>query len=272
MSKKLVLILLPVLTMIGPPLAFSAYHWLSRAGFAGFPLMAMSGATEGSEDSSSSPGTNSTDSSNSWNSSSNSGSSADSQDATSAPQSSRSSDNQSVPARDSFSARQTKPQEAGQTAPRGDTALRPEGQLAPDFGDAIRFDATPSWVIARWPRVSSALAPLQLQGYRVVLVTGTAEDDLAGSLTYYFNARQQVQRITFQGTTGDARKLIQFLVSRYQFARRLVNNPRLFRYEVAVARGPARSYLEIRPAKVLRADDAHHRLEVSFVIERPDEK
>ena len=104
-----------------------------------------------------------------------------------------------------------------------------------------------------------------------MLVTGTAEDDLAGSLTYYFDARQQVQRIVFEGTTGDARKLIRFLVSRHQFARRLVNNPGLFRYEVAVSRGPAKSYVEIRPARIVRADDVHHRLEVFFVIERPEE-
>jgi len=57
-------------------------------------------------------------------------------------------------------------------------------------------------VISRWPRVSAGLAELQLQGYRVPLVSGTTANDLAGALTYYFNSRQQVQRITFQGTTA----------------------------------------------------------------------
>lgn len=263
MSKKLVLILLPMLTMVGPPLAFSGYRWLSRAGFAGFPLMAVSGPSDSSVESYSAS-TTTTDSSDSSDSP---GSSNDDRGST---QWSQSDAGTAAPAGQSRPAAQARPQDPKQLAPRGDPVLRPEGLLARDFGEVIRFDATPSWVIARWPRVSSALAPLQLQGYRVMLVTGTAEDDLAGSLTFYFNARQQVQQITFQGTTGDARKLIQFLVSRHQFGRRLVNNPRLFRYEVAASRGPAKSYLEIRPARVLRADDAHHRLEVLFVIERPE--
>ncbi len=60
----------------------------------------------------------------------------------------------------------------------------------------LRFDVTVEWVMQRWPRVSTGLPYLQLQGYRVPLVTGTKVADLAGSLTYYFNARQQVQRIT----------------------------------------------------------------------------
>lgn len=79
-----------------------------------------------------------------------------------------------------------------------------EGTPVRDLAEVFRFDVTTDWILRHWPRVSTGLAQLQLQGYRVPLVTGTGEADLAGSLTYYFNARQKVQRITFCGTTGDA--------------------------------------------------------------------
>ncbi len=57
-----------------------------------------------------------------------------------------------------------------------------------DASSVFDFQITPEWVVAHWPTVSTGLAQLQLEGYRVPLVTGTAQQDLAGSLTYYFNA------------------------------------------------------------------------------------
>ena len=58
----------------------------------------------------------------------------------------------------------------------------------PTLAEVLRFDVTVEWVMQRWPRVSTGLPYLQLQGYRVPLVSGTSLRDVAGSLTYYFNA------------------------------------------------------------------------------------
>ena len=41
--------------------------------------------------------------------------------------------------------------------------------------EVLRFDLTPDWILHRWPRVSTGLAQLDLQGYRVPLVSGTRE-------------------------------------------------------------------------------------------------
>ena len=95
----------------------------------------------------------------------------------------------------------------------------------PSLAEVLRFDVTVEWILRRWPRVTTGLPYLQLQGYRVPLVTGTGMSDVAGSLTYYFNAQQQVQRITLRGTTGDPSVLASILTSRYRFARRLTNDP-----------------------------------------------
>ncbi len=147
----------------------------------------------------------------------------------------------------------------------------PHSQQTLSFDELFRFDLTIRDVVARWPRVSTSLADLQLQGYRVPVVTGPSETDLAGALTYYFNSYQQLQRITFQGTTGDGRELVQFLASRYGFQRRLTNDPSLFVYEVPRLGGPPQSVLRLKLAPTLKADRPHQRFDVWLVIERPEE-
>jgi hypothetical protein len=139
-----------------------------------------------------------------------------------------------------------------------------------DVQQAFRFDVTSAWVLGRWPRVSAGLSQLDLHGYRVPLVTGTKPDDLAGSLTYYFNRGQRVERITFYGSTGDARRLVAHLATQFGFIRKLTDDASLFLYQVQHARKPI-SELRIKPARIVRADSPHSRFEVSLVIQRPGE-
>jgi hypothetical protein len=92
------------------------------------------------------------------------------------------------------------------------------GHVAPTpIEHVFRFDLTPQWVSSRWPRVSTVAGsdPDQL-GMRVVLVTGTQPDDIAGSLTYYFDRHHQMQRITFTGLTRDPRRLLTTVVTPYR--------------------------------------------------------
>ncbi|MFN0017897.1 MAG: DUF6690 family protein [Pirellulaceae bacterium] len=116
-----------------------------------------------------------------------------------------------------------------ETPPAGgaNATLSAEGSFGPmagstagaptcDIPEAFRFDVSPQWITSRWPRVTTVLAESDLQGLRVPLVTGSRPDDLAGSLTYYFDKKHQVQRIFFQGNTGDERRLVAFLTQYYQ--------------------------------------------------------
>jgi len=123
-------------------------------------------------------------------------------------------------------------------------------------------------VMANWPRVSADLAELDLQGYRVPLVSGTSEADVAGSLTYYFNAKQRLERITFFGTTGDGRKLVALLESRFEFKRSNTNEPNLFLYQVK-SWGKVQSELRIRPSPIVRSEVPNTRFEVALLIDRP---
>jgi hypothetical protein len=138
-----------------------------------------------------------------------------------------------------------------------------------DLPQAIRWDVTTAWILGQWPRVSAGLTELDLHGYRVPLVTGTKIDDLAGSLTYYFNRVQRLERITFHGTTGDARKLVAHLATRFGFLRELTDDAGLYLYRVRDGGKPT-SELRIKPAKIVRADMPHTRFEVSLVVQRTE--
>jgi hypothetical protein len=153
-------------------------------------------------------------------------------------------------------------------APPADPVAAIEGAPAEDFGEVLRFDVTPDWIIQRWPRVSTGLSYMQLQGYRVPMVTGTKPTDLAGSLTYYFNAQQQVQRITFHGATGDPQRLIQLLTSRHAFARRLTNDPGLIVFEAPQENGQRASTLKLTSVGVVKSSDPRRRLNVELAINR----
>jgi hypothetical protein len=89
----------------------------------------------------------------------------------------------------------------------------------PDFREFLNFDLTKNQIQRRWKRVSTNPRDYfeGLNGMRVPLVTGTNSWDLHGSLTYFFDAQQQLQRITFRGWTGDPQRLIQLLQDDFQF-------------------------------------------------------
>jgi hypothetical protein len=167
------------------------------------------------------------------------------------------------------------PQSPGQLASAPAEALRPgsqprliEGSTVRDLAEVLHFDGTPGWVMARWPRVTAGLAELDLQGYRVPLVTGTAEDDLAGSLTYYFDKEQRVKFITFHGATGNPRKLVALVMQKYSFRPEQTNDPGLALYLVKWNGKPV-SELRIRTASVVRADQPHTRYQVDLAMKRP---
>ena len=152
---------------------------------------------------------------------------------------------------------------ASSTVPRSDLKVH-------DAGSVFSFEVTPEWILARWPSVSTGLAQLQLEGYRVPLVTGTGQEDVAGALTYYFDARQRLQRINFVGLSADPRPLVGLLTGRFHMTRRLTNDPGLVVYEAApVGRGPM-SGLQVHVAP-LEPGEAYRRYEIEISLERPEE-
>jgi hypothetical protein len=152
----------------------------------------------------------------------------------------------------------------------GAPAARPSSVRVQDASRVFDFQVTPEWIVAQWPNVSTGLAQLQLEGYRVPLVTGARRQDLAGSLTYYFNNRQKLQQITFIGSTGDPNPLIGLLAGRFHLARRLTNDPGLVVFEAANTENQLASSLKLRLAQA-QAGELYRHYDVEMSLQRPSE-
>jgi hypothetical protein len=137
--------------------------------------------------------------------------------------------------------------------------------------EVFRFDLAPTDVLRRWPRVSTELPVLNLHGYRVPLVTGTQSTSLAGSLTYYFNPGQQVQRITFRGSTGDPSAIVLLLTNRYRYARRPNNDPSRLVYESTGSSRQLLGQVVVRSAPIVKQSDPYQRYDIDLSMERPEE-
>jgi len=136
----------------------------------------------------------------------------------------------------------------------------------PALEEAFRFDISPRWVLKRWTRVSTVRAEQDLEGLRVPLVTGTNLEDIAGSLTYYFDKQQQLRRITFSGHTGDDRRLVSLVTGQFKLRPEPALGGGMY-----VARWNAQptSVLRISLAPVIRSQSPHERLEILLEINRP---
>lgn len=154
------------------------------------------------------------------------------------------------------------------TLPTTRKATPIEGYGTYDLAEVLNFDGSPGWVMSRWPRVTVGLAELDMQGYRVPLVTGTGQDDLAGSLTYYFDAKQHVKLIHFSGTTGNPQKLVGLVMSRYGLQPQSTPDPSLMLYQRKWNGKPV-SELQVRTARVVRADQPYSRFRVELALKRP---
>ena len=111
--------------------------------------------------------------------------------------------------------------------------------------DALRFDVTPAWVRSIWPRVTPQRLETGWYALRVPLVTGTEPSDVAGSLTYFFNGQDYVERIALSAVTDDA-ELLSSLVQQYYGLRPYA----------AAGRGLLLSFYQGAPIGMLKIEDA----------------
>lgn len=144
-----------------------------------------------------------------------------------------------------------------------------EGPGASSLAEVLRFDVSPAWLLGRWPRVMNSRFG-ELHAYRVPLVTGITDGDLAGSLTYYFNPRQQVQQIRFQGSTGDARPLVAYVGQNFGFLHQQTNDPSEYLYQVK-RHGRAVSELRVKIVPLVEASASTMRFQVDLAMERPSD-
>ena len=131
-----------------------------------------------------------------------------------------------------------------------------------DLRQLIQFDKTPGWVIQNWERVSTEIWNGDLAGMRVPLISGTNPYDLAGSLSYYFDQQQILQRIAFHGSTGDPRYI-------QSIASQLGLQPRVTYGGTTMVRGEDDAVTDLLRVRPLTSQSMQ-RYEVIFELNRPE--
>ena len=140
------------------------------------------------------------------------------------------------------------------------------GKSGMELHQLFRFDISPHWITAHWPRVSTILTQTDLQGLRVPLVTGTNKQALAGVLTYYFDTQDRLIRISFQGHTGDERPLVQYCLQQFKLRVEPALGSGIYAYK---RRGRPHSVLRIQRASIIRASAPNASLEVWLELNHP---
>lgn len=131
----------------------------------------------------------------------------------------------------------------------------------------LRFDISPRWILDNWPQVATTRADDDLEGLRVPLITGTRPHDVAGSLTYYFDAQQVVQRIAVDGIVGDERHLVAVVTRLFQLQPEPHLDARVF---LSTWNGRPTSALWIRRLPVVSADSPYQKFEFALELNRPN--
>lgn len=132
--------------------------------------------------------------------------------------------------------------------------------------DVIRFDRTPSWVTQNWARVTTVLADVELEGFRVPLVTGTELTDFAGSITYYFNKQHIVQRIVLDGRSGDVTAIERFVIDDLELKKQPTLGAGLYTYSW---NGSHKSMTKLSHAPIVESRSPFNRFSVYMEINHP---
>lgn len=135
-----------------------------------------------------------------------------------------------------------------------------------DFREVLRFDITPAWVPQHFSRVTTVLADTRLDGLRVPFVSGTNPSDIAGSITYYFDAQQSLRRIQLTGLTGDPTVLVTLMLQYYHLQAEPSLGGHLYtsRWNNRVT-----SVMQLTPAPVIYSDNSHSRYQIFLELNQP---
>ena len=137
------------------------------------------------------------------------------------------------------------------------------------LAEVVRFDVTPNWVMQGWPEFSSHMSKDGLTIMRVTLLTGTKVEDFAGSMTYSYDQKHVLQRMTLEGNTGDPTQLISLATQQFGMTR---ESGSVGGTGIYVARWHRRAFsaMKCELAGPINANRPHLRYMVTMEINRPD--
>ena len=140
------------------------------------------------------------------------------------------------------------------------------GGAVHDLREVLRFDITPGWLPQRFARVTTVTSNVQMDGLRVPLITGTQPNDIAGTLTYFFDASQALKRIDLHGLTGDPKPLADLMVQYYQLKPEQSLGGQLF---TARWNNRVTSVMQIAPAPIIYAGADHSKYIIFLELNQP---
>ncbi|MDV6029999.1 MAG: hypothetical protein F9B45_07810 [Phycisphaera sp. RhM] len=141
------------------------------------------------------------------------------------------------------------------------------GYQVRDLREVMRFDIGPEWVVNRFSRVSTVLADMNLKGLRVPVVTGIRADDVAGTLTFYFDYSDRLQRLTFHGFTGDPTRFSETMTGYYGLQREPALEAGAFTKRW---NGRPVHFMRLTHAPVVYSDAIHQKYTVFLELNQPD--
>ncbi len=135
-----------------------------------------------------------------------------------------------------------------------------------DLAEIFRFDVDQNWVKQRWQRVSNSPGAYGLSGLRVPLVTGVNSNDLFGSLTYFFDAQQNLQKITFRGWSGNPERMVNLVSTNFGFKQKPTTAAGLY---TAGRSGNSTGVLYLQNPTVIRAENPTQQVAMLLEINNP---
>ncbi len=130
----------------------------------------------------------------------------------------------------------------------------------------LDFHVTPDWIRSRWERISVATGEDNLTGMRVALVSGPRPADVHGSLTYYFDSTQQLQRVTFRGWIGEPTEFVQFVTSRHGLSQQSSQAAGLYK---KTSWGKLQAFLRLDNPPVINRESSNEQLMILLEIINP---
>ena len=143
----------------------------------------------------------------------------------------------------------------------------------PSIEEAFSFShVSPEWILRYFPRVKNVSIHPQMVSYRVPLVTGTELIDVAGSMTYEFDNRQTLRRMTFVGSTGDAKEIVAMAQHKYGLVSRETHQPNLYVFEKVAPNGNVRDVLHVMISRTLDKNSRLTAYEIKLRLYRPSDE
>lgn len=130
------------------------------------------------------------------------------------------------------------------------------GPATIDLRAWLRWDLPRGYLL--WQHPHAAIVPTErnLLGYRIPFTTGLQPQDLTGTLTYYFDAKDQLQRMELSAASGNPWPMTQWLLPQFRLQPIASPDPNI-RLAILKSRDQTQSLLAVAIGKAPSASSSH---------------